>query len=209
MIVGNRSKLDSLTSVQTMSMEALLARTVAHSPDFDPTLALGRIHGILSALIQHCKTRAAYLYTGCFTCELQISSQGNAFVPPVVPDYEAKAELVRVWKLVRAVEAPGGALISQSLPPAVSEPHHLHLTKTAEPFTSPNVVQPLEPFAPLLSWTIFAPFALCCALNICYNVFWKILPIVTLIFQIFFFLYFAVFALMFSVTFCTMVLTSC
>jgi len=192
-----------------MSMEAVLAKTVAISPDFDPALALGRIHGILSALIQHCKTRAAYIYTGCFTCELQIHSRGNAFVPPVVPDYEAKAELLRTWELVQAVDVPGGALISQSLPPAVSEPHHLHLTKTAEPFISPSAVQPMEPLTPLLSWIIIAPFALCCALNICYNVFWKVLPIVTLMFQFFFFLHFAVFALMFSVAFCMIVLISC
>ena len=112
MIVGNRSKRNLLTSVQTMSMERALATSLVNSPDFDPSLALGRIHNILSALIQHCKTRAGYLYTGCFTCELQIRSGGTACVPPVAVSREAKAELVKVWELVRQTDAPGEAPIS-------------------------------------------------------------------------------------------------
>ena len=107
MIVGNRSKRNLLTSVQTMSMETVLTKVTERSPDFDPDLALGRIHSILSALIQHCKTRAGYLYTGCFACELQIRSGGNACVPPVTLSREAKGELLQVWKLVREVDASG------------------------------------------------------------------------------------------------------
>ena len=112
MIVGNRSKRNLLTSVQTMSMERALATTLVNSPDFDPALALGRIHNILSALIQHCKTRAGYLYTGFFACELQIRSGGTACVPPVALDRETKAELLKVWELVRETDAPGEAPIS-------------------------------------------------------------------------------------------------
>jgi hypothetical protein len=191
-------------------MEGLLATAMAHSPDFDPAVALGRIHSILSALIQHCKTRAAYLYTGCFTCELQIRSGGNACVPPVVPDYEAKAKLSQIWKIVQAMDVPDETLVSQILPPIVSEPNHLPLIKkAAEPFVIPDASQPLESITHLLSWTIITPFALYCGFNVCSNIFWKILPVATLIFQVAFFLYFVVFVLMFSAILCRIALPSC
>ncbi|KAF9651207.1 hypothetical protein BDM02DRAFT_3184692 [Thelephora ganbajun] len=48
LILGNRSKNNLLTSIQTMSMEALLAKTVTHSPGFDPTPEL--LTGILGVL---------------------------------------------------------------------------------------------------------------------------------------------------------------
>ena len=192
-----------------MSLEHLLATAVAHAPNFDPASALGRIHSILSALIQHCSTRAAYQFMGCFTCELQILPQGNAFIPAVVPNFETKAELLRTWELLREIDIPDEDLVPQSLYPIVSEPHHLHLTKTAESFISPDAFQRPESIAPLLSRVVIAPFALCCALNICYNAFWKVLPIATLIFQIVFFLHFVVFALIFSAAFCTIILASC
>ena len=115
-IVGNRSKRNSLTSVQTMSMERALETVRVKTPNFDPALALGRIHDVLSALIQHCKTRAGYLYTGCFTCELQIRSGGTACVPQVAVNREAKAELLQVWELVRQTDAPGKAPISPRRP---------------------------------------------------------------------------------------------
>jgi hypothetical protein len=83
-----------------MSMEAILETTAVHSPNFDPAFAMGRIHSILSALIQYCRTRAAYLYTGCFACELHIRPGGTALVPSVVPDIEVKMELrVGFWFL--------------------------------------------------------------------------------------------------------------
>ena len=193
-----------------MSMETLLATTVRYSPGFDPALALGRIHSILSALIQHCQTRVGYRYTGCFTCELQIRPQGNAYVPPVVPDYEAKAELLRMWELVRTMDVPDGALISESSSssPTVSEPHHLLLTKTTKPFIS-DALQPRESITHFLSWTMITPFALYFALKICYSVFWKILPIATLIFQIVFFFHFLFFAMIFCAIFCAAILLSC
>lgn len=190
-------------------MEALLATTVSISPDFDQASALGRIHSILSALIEHCKTRAAYLYTGCFTCELQIHSEGNAFVPPVAPNREVKAELLRVWKLVQTTDIPGGVLISPSLPRVVPEPYQLRPTRTIHgPFIAPNAFQPREPSTPLLSWVIIVPFVLYCAFSICYDVYLKILPIATLIFQIFFFFHFVALALFFSLMLCSMILTS-
>ena len=87
-----------------------------NSPDFDQALALGRIHSILSALMEHCRTRAAHLYTGCFTCELQIRSQGNAFVSPVAFNPEAEAELLRVWELVQATDVPGAETLMSARP---------------------------------------------------------------------------------------------
>lgn len=189
-------------------MESLLHTTTAHAPNFDPALALGRIHSILSALMQHCRTRAAYLYTGCFTCELQIRPWGNAFVPSVVPDNEAKMELLRMWELVREMDVPSGALIFSSLRPVVSEPNRLQLTRTAESSISPspNAIKQTDSSTPLLSWTITFPFAMYFALSICYSIFWKILPIATLIFQIVFFLHFAAFALIFSAIFCAIII---
>ena len=209
LILGNRSKHNLVTGLRPMSMETLLQTTVAHSPGFDPAFALGRIHSILSALIQHCKTRAAYLYTGSFTCELHIRPGGYAFVPPVVSDIDAKLELLRMWELVWGKDVPSGALAPRPLRPVVSEHYHLQLAKTAEPLTSLNVVQPIEYPAPVLSRIIVAPFILYIALNICYNIFWKILPIVTLLFQIVFILHFVTFALITSVTICVVVLTLC
>lgn len=191
-----------------MSVEDLLRTTVSNSPDFNQALALGRIHSILSALIEHCRTRAGYLYTGCFTCELQIRSQGNAFVPPVTPNNEAKAELLRAWDLIQATDIPAGALIFPPLPPLVSEPQQLRPMTAAEPFITPNAFQPRESSAYLLSRAIVAPFALYCAFSICYDVYLKILPIATLIFQIFFFFHFVAIALVFSLIFCSIVLTS-
>lgn len=183
-------------------MEALLQTTVAHSPNFDPALALGRIHSILTALMQHCRTTATYLYTGCYTCELHIRPCGNAFVPPVAPNIEAKEELLQMWELVREMGVPSGALISRSPHPAVSEPHRLQLTRTAGSSISPmNAIKQTESSAPLLYWTIVAPFAMYFALNICNDIFWKILPIATLTFQILFFLHFAVFSLIISTVF--------
>jgi len=180
-----------------MSMEDLLRTAVSNSPGFDQALALGRIHSILSALIEHCRTRAGYLYTGCFTCELQIRPQGNAFVPPVTPNNEAKAELLRAWQPIQAADVAGGAsLVFPSLPPLVSET------------IAPNASQPRESSAHLLSRAIVAPFALYCAFSVCYNIYLKILPIATLIFQIFFFLHFVAFALVFSLMFCWMILAS-
>ena len=190
-------------------METLLATTKTHSPDFDPALALGRIHSILSALIQHCRTRAGYIYTGCYTCELQIHSQGNASVPLVVPNYKAKAELLQVWELVRTMEVPDRALVPRSSLPVVSESHHLQLTKAAGSLTTSDTLQPPESYTPLLSRTIIAPFVMYCALNICYNIFWKILPIATIIFQIVFFFHFVVSALIFCAIFCMIILLSC
>jgi len=207
-VLGNRSKHDLLTSMQTMSMEGLLSTTVSNSPGFDQALALGRIHSILSALIEHCRTRAGYLYTGCFTCELQIHSQGNAFVPPVSPNNEAKAELLRVWELIQAKDVPSEALIFPSLPPLLSEPPQLRPTRTAEPFITPNALQPSESSTYLLSRAIVAPFALYCAFSICYDVYLKVLPIATLIFQIIFFFHFVAISLVFSLIFCSMVLAS-
>ena len=192
-----------------MSMDALLATTVKHSPDFDRALALGRIHNILSALIQHCKTRVGYLYTGCYTCELRICSQGNAYVPLAVPNCETKAELSRIWDLVRTADVPTEALVPRSSLPVVSEPHRLQLVKIAGPLTTSNALQPLEFHTPLLSWTIITPFALCCALNVCYNVFWKILPIATLIFQIVFSFLFVVFTLTFCAVLCMIIYRFC
>ena len=191
-----------------MSIETLLARTVAHAPDFDPAIALGRIHSILSALIQHCKTRAAYIYTGCFTCELQICPLGGAFVPAVVPDFEAKMELVRIWELVREMDVPSGVLVPRTSHPVVSEPHRLQLTRTAESLVFPDTIKPTESFTHLLSRTIIAPFAMYFALKLSYDIFWKVLPIATLIFQFFFFLLFALFSLIFSAIFCVTVLAS-
>ena len=146
-------------------MGSLLATAVAFSPNFDQASALGRIHSILSALIEHCKTRAAH--SGCFTCELQIRSQGDAFVPPVVPDYEVKAELLQVWELVQETDISGGVPVSPSLPHVVPEPYELLPAMTIEPFITPNAFEPREPPAHLLSWLIAAPFSLFCALNIC------------------------------------------
>ena len=182
-------------------MEALLATTMTHSPDFDPALALGRIHGILSALIQHCKTRAGYLYTGCFTCELEIRSRGNACVPPVVVNRKAKAELLQVWKVAREMD---GALAPQRSPPLSPG---VRLAKTTGPSVASDVVfQPLGSASHLLSWTIIAPFALYCAFNIYHNVIWKILPIAAFIFQTVFFPL-ALFVLLFSHIFCTTVVS--
>ena len=193
-----------------MSMEAILDTTAAHAPNFDPAFAMGRIHSILSALIQYCRTRAAYLYTGCFTCELHIRPGGTALVPPVEPNSEAKMELLRVWRIVQEMDVPSVALISRPSHPVLSEPHHLQLVVTTGPFIPPDGIQPVEQSpAPLLSRTIIVPFALYISLNICYNVFWRILPIATLIFQIVFFLHFAVFALILSVMSCMIVLASC
>ena len=107
LVLGSRSKSNSLTSIEAMSMEDFLRTTMSNSPGFDQALALGRIHSILSALIEYCRTRAAHLYTGCFTCELQIRSQGNAFVSPVTSNPEAEAELLRVWELVQATDVSG------------------------------------------------------------------------------------------------------
>jgi len=206
-VLGNRSKRNLLTSVKTMSMEDLLKTTVSNSPGFDQALALGRIHSVLSALIEHCRTRVAYLYTGCFTCELQIRSQGDAFVPPVASDPAAKAELLRAWELVQATDVPGGALIFPSLPPLVFEPQQLR-PETAEPFIAPNASRQRESSAYLLSRAIVAPFALYCAFTICYDVYFRILPIATLIFQIFFFFHFVAFSFIFSLIFCWVVLAS-
>lgn len=189
-------------------MEDLLATTVSNSPDFDQALALGRIHSILSALIRHCRTRAAYLYTGCFTCELEIRSQGDAFVPPVLPNNEVKAELLRVWELIQATDVPGGALIFPSLPLLVSEPQQLYPTRTVESFIVSNAFQPREPSAPLLSWVIVVPFAMYCAFSICYGVYLKLLPIATLIFQIIFFFHFVGLSLLFSLILCSTILAS-
>ena len=192
-----------------MSMETLLATTIAHSPTFDPALALGRIHDILSALIQHCSTRAAYLYTGCFTCELQIRSGGDAYVPPVVPDYSVRAELRQMWELVPSVtDTQSEDLVFPSLSPVISELHLPRLTEAAEPLTAPNILT-LPPLEYLISWTIIAPFALYCAFSICYDIFWKVLPIATFIFQIIFFFHFVFFSLIFSAMFCMAVLASC
>lgn len=205
LIVGNRSKRNSLTGLQTMSMEVVLATTVSHSPDFKPALALARIHNVLSALIQHCKTRAGYLRTGCFTCELKIRSQGNACVPPVAPNPKTKAELLQMWELVRETDFPSEGSDSSvsstsevSSPPPTNEDH--------EPFT-PEPSQPPESPTHLLSRIIIAPFALYCTFNIFYNVIWKISPITT-IFQIVFF-HLAVFVLIFSATSRMVVLFSC
>ena len=189
-----------------MSMEELLKTTVSNSPDFDQALALGRIHSILSALIEHCRTRAAYLYTGCFTCELQIRSQGNAFVPPVSSNPEAKAELLRAWELVQATDTPDGALIFPSLPPLIFEPQQLR-PAIAEPFIAPNAFRQRES-SYLLSRAIFAPFALYCAFTICYDIYFWILPIATLIFQIVFFFHFVTISFIFSLIFCWVVLAS-
>ena len=92
--IGRRkpSQRDFLTGVQAVFTEALLTTTIIHPPDFDPALALGRIRGILSTLIQYCMTRVGYLYAGCFTCGLEIRSRGIAGVLPVVPSRKAKAE---------------------------------------------------------------------------------------------------------------------
>ena len=105
-----------------MSMETLLATTKTHSPDFDPALALGRIHSILSALIQHCRTRAGYLYTGCYTCELQIHSHGDIYVSLAAPNDEAKAELLQAWEPVRAMDAPDDANSGREKPDIKSLP---------------------------------------------------------------------------------------
>ena len=56
------------------------------------------------------------MYTGCFTCELQIRSQGNAFVSPVVFNPEAEAELLRVWELVQATDVPGAETLMSARP---------------------------------------------------------------------------------------------
>lgn len=190
-------------------MEAVLATTVANSPEFDQALALGRIHSILSALIGYCKTRAAYLRTGCFTCELQIRSQGSAFVPPLLLNTEAKAELLRVWGRVgQTTDVLGGVLVPPLLPPVVFEPRQLRLTRAAEPFITSDAFQSPEPRVSLLSWAIVAPFAFYCAFSICYDIFLKILPIATLIFQIIFFFHFAAFALLFFFILCAAVLAA-
>lgn len=51
----------------------------------------------------------------------------NAYVPPGVPNYEAKTDLLRVWDFVRATDVLDGILISRSSRPIVSEPYHLWL----------------------------------------------------------------------------------
>lgn len=208
LFLGNRSKRNLLTSTKTMSMEDLLRTTVSNSPDFDRALALGRIHNILSALIEHCRTRAGYLYTGCFTCELQIRSEGNVYVPPVPPNNEVRAELRRAWELIQAVDVPYGTLIFPPLPPLVSEPQQLGPTIIAEHFIAPDTFQPRVPPPNLLSRAIVAPFALYCAFSICYEIYVKILPIATLIFQVIFFFHFVAIALVFSVILCSMILAS-
>jgi hypothetical protein len=191
-----------------MSMEDLLTTTVSNSPDFDQALALGRIHSILSALIEHCRTRAGYLYTGCFTCELQIHSDGSAFVPPVPPNNEAKAELLRLWELLQATDVPDMALIFPSLPPLVSEHQPLHPTGTIEPLITPNPFRPRVSTAYILSRVVVGSFALYCAFTICYEVYFKVLPIATLIFQFFFFFLFLAVSIVVSFIFCCMVVTS-
>ena len=179
-------------------MESLLATTIAFSPDFDQASALGRIHSILSALIEHCKTRPAYLYTGCFTCELQIRSQGDAFVLPVIPDYEVKAELLRVWELVQGTDISGGVPVSPSLPQVIPESYQLRPARAIEPSIAPNAFEPREPPAHLLSWAIVAPFALFCAFRIFYNIFLPIiLPIAFLVFLIAVAMFLAVISLFF------------
>jgi len=123
-------------------MEDFLNTTVSKSPGFDQALALGRIHSILSALIEHCRTRPAYLYTGCFTCELQIRSQGNAFVSPIASDPEAEAELLRVWELVQAADVPGAeTLVSAGPHPFSSTGRDSELNP---PSSTPTVLGPIR-----------------------------------------------------------------
>lgn len=171
LILGKRSKRNSVTGLQPMSMEALLQTTVENSLGFDPAVSLGRIHSILSALIQHCKTRAAYLYTGSFTCELHIRPGGHAFVSPVVPDIEAKLELLWMWELVWRMDVPSGALTSWSLPKLTvfgyctspscrGEPGHSHLQL----------------------WVFVASLIFWAAFDIYYNVFWEGRPIAMSVF---------------------------
>jgi hypothetical protein len=81
---------------------------------------------------------------------------------------------------------------------------------TGGPFIPSDVDQPVEQsLAPLLSRTIIVPFVLYISLSICYNVFWRILPIATFVFHVVFFLLFAALALALSFTSCMMVLASC
>ena len=84
----------------------------------------------------------------------------GAYVPPAVPNYEAKMGLRQMWDLVRVMDVMGGTLIYRSSPPVVSEPHHLRV----ESLTTSNAPQPLAFFTHsttrTLPWTVIAPFAL-------------------------------------------------
>ena len=120
-------------------MEAVLETTAAHAPNFDPAFAMGHIHSILSALIEYCRTRAAYLYTGCFACELHIRPGGTALVPPVEPNSEAKMELLRMWEIVRGMDVPSAAPIftgdPKEIPAGLTS---LDAMKLVESVLSPN-----------------------------------------------------------------------
>jgi hypothetical protein len=153
LILGNRSKSNSLTSIEAMSMEGLLATAMTHSRDFRPAFALGRIHNTLSALLRYCK--AAHPHTGNFTCELHIRSGGNACILPVAPDHKAIGELASVWEVVRATGVPDEALVPQPLPPIVSEPHHLWQVTTVKP--SVALAQSPESTIRFPSWEVIAP----------------------------------------------------
>ena len=187
-----------------MSIEQLLATTVSHSPEFNQALALGRIHSILSALIEHCRTSAGYLCSECFTCELQIRSQGDVFVLSVPADNGVKAELLQAWGRIQGTDVLVAGLISPSPPPLVSEPRRLRSMWTTEPFVTPDPSRPQEPSVSFLSWVIAAPFIVYYTFSICHNIYLKILPIAIMIFEVFFFFCFVEFALLLSLMFCVL-----
>ena len=188
-----------------MSTEQLLATAVSHSPDFDQALALGRIHGILSALVRHCRTRASYSYTGCFTCELQIRSQGGAFVPSVLPDNGVKTELLRAWGHIQGTDLLDGVPIAPSPSRFASEPRQVPLMWNTEPFITPDPLRPRgdrDPATYFLSWLVTTPFIIYFTFKLCNNIYLKILPMATWAFEIFFYFYFFGHVLMLSLMLC-------
>ena len=199
LVLGNRSKRNLLTGMQTMSTQQLLATTVSHSPDFDRASALGRIHGVLSAVIEYYWTRAGYQYTGCFTCELQIRSQGGAFVLSVPPDNGVTTELLLAWSRTRGVDVLGGGLIHLPPPPLAPGPQH-HLPSMW--ITGPYPFRPWDPSTSTLFWVIVFPFAVYCAFSIYDKLYLNVLPIATMIFQYVFFFYFVAFSLSLPIMLC-------
>ena len=70
--------------------------------DFNSNVALGRIHGIFSALIQDFETRGCYRDDNeWFACELQIHSGGMADIFTVELDHDAAKELASAWEDAR------------------------------------------------------------------------------------------------------------
>ena len=201
-------------------MEQLLATTVSHSPDFNQALALGRIHGVLSALIEHCRTSAGRLHTGYLTCELRIRSQGDAFVLSV-PDNGVKEELLLAWARTGGTSHLGGGSLSppplvsgpQHLPlpppPLVSGPQHLPLLPTTGPHIALDPSQPRELSIHPLLWVVVFPFAVYFAFSIYEKFYSNVLPIATMIFQFVFFLFFVTFSLYLPITVFLCCVASC